>query len=241
MSEVASAIAIRIVRSVQAHFPTGGPQTGSAFVVAPGKLATCAHVVRNEAGQTANRVILTDRTGATFGATVSRFSDSYDLACLDAPSDQTAAPQVDLNLPTIGRPVILAGSPRGVKRPAIFPAMISDVGAGFIKSPRCELIQIAGMLNNGNSGGPLLDSSNGNILGVVTAKYVPLMMEIEKLLQFLKTVPQAPDNVAIGGIKFGPFFNFTIASVGQLAEVLRLVQVGTGWAVPSQYFGHIGV
>ena len=101
------------------------------------------------------------------------------------------------------------------------------------------MVQIAGMINNGNSGGPLLDA-NGAILGVITAKYVPLLREIDRLRQDLEKIPQFPRDVAIGQIDFSAFVNLTIKSMWQIAAVLRLVQVGTGWVVPSKFFDRVG-
>jgi hypothetical protein len=95
------------------------------------------------------------------------------------------------------------------------------------------MIQLAGMINVGNSGGPVLQADTQQVVGVITAKNVPLLQEIDRLSAFLDAVPQVPTgNVGISGIDFGRFFNLTIQSTYQLAAVLRLVQVGTGWAIP---------
>lgn len=241
MSETVSAEALRIVRSVEVQFPTGPPSRGSAFVVAPGKLITCAHVVLNDAGQQGNSAIVWTRDGVRHDATVGAVSRRHDLARLDVPSDTEAQPQFEISPPSIGRSVIFAGWPRGVRRLAVFPGMVSDFGDDLISKPRCEMIQLAGMINNGNSGGPLLDASEGHVLGVVTAKYVPLLAEIDELTKSLKQIPQVPSDVGIGNVDFAKFVNLTIQSMWQIGAVLRLVQVGTGWAVPAQYFSKVGV
>jgi S1-C subfamily serine protease len=117
--------------------------------------------------------------------------------------------------------------------------MVSAVGQGLIAYPRCDIIQVAGMINNGNSGGPLLDST-GVLLGVITAKYVPLLQEVDKLRKDLESIPQFARGVVIDKIDFSAFVNLTIKAMWQLAAVLRLVQVGTGWAVPTKYFDRVG-
>ena len=79
------------------------------------------------------------------------------------------------------------------------------------------------------------------MIGVVTAKYVPLLTEIDKLTETLEGIPQLPSDVRIAQIDFASFVNLTIRSMWQLGAVLRLVQVGTGWAVPARHFSEIGV
>lgn len=50
--KVAAAEALRIVRGIKVEFPSGPPQSGSAFLApASGRLVTCAHVVLNERGE----------------------------------------------------------------------------------------------------------------------------------------------------------------------------------------------
>jgi hypothetical protein len=75
---------------------------------------------------------------------------------------------------------------------------------------------------------------------MVTAKYVPLLQEIDRLTLALAAIPQFPRDVVIGTIDFSAFVNVTIKSMWQLGAVLRLVQVGTGWAVPAKYFALVG-
>ena len=231
--------AMRIVRSVEAHFATGPSKTGSAFVApSKGKLLTCAHVVIDDQGRRASRVLVRTASGANYEAQVLAADESVDLACIEAAESISPSKAQD-SLPEPGEQVVFAGSPQGVTRPSVFPGMISGIGSGLVSFPRCELIQIAGMINNGNSGGPLLDVS-GAVLGVITAKYVPLLREIDKLRKDLEGIPQFPRDVAIGQIDFSAFVNLTIKSMWQIAAVLRLVQVGTGWAVPAKFFNRVG-
>lgn len=231
--------AIRIVRSLEVHFPTGPQQSGSAFLApAANRLLTCAHVVINEDGQLANRIVVISPSGTRYESTNLSVDRAQDLASIEV--SETEAPSTAQKiLPEIGDEVIFAGLPRGVKRPSVFPGMISAVGANLISQPRGEMIQIAGMINNGNSGGPLLDSE-GAVVGMITAKYVPLLIEIDKLRDTIKGAPDVPGGVYIMGVDFGKFFGFTMQSLEQLAAVLRLVQVGTGWAIPAKFFSKVG-
>lgn len=231
--------AMRIVRALEVHFPGGPAKAGSAFLApARGRLVTCAHVVVNDQGQHANRVLVATANGSRYEAKILAVDSSVDLATLDT-TESASPPAAQDRFPEVGEQLIFAGSPQGVARPSVFPAMVSATGSGLLALPRCDLIQIAGMVNNGNSGGPLLNSA-GEVLGVITAKYVPLLREIDKLRQDLGAIPQFPRDVAIGQIDFSAFVNLTIRSMWQLAAVLRLVQVGTGWAVPTSLLDRVG-
>ena len=161
MSDTTAAEAIRIVRHVDVEFPTGPPSWGSAFIVAPGKLITCAHVVLNAKGEKANKVVVRERDGTRHAATVGAVSRQHDLASLNAPSDNAPAPNIEFDPVKIGRAVIFAGQPQGIRRPAVFPGIVSDTGTKLISKPRCEMIQLAGMINNGNSGGRYLMRREG--------------------------------------------------------------------------------
>jgi len=241
MSIAASAEAMRIVRTLQIHFPVGPQQTGSAFVIGgEGQLLTCAHVVINKTGQRANRILVTRPDGTRYDATLRQVDEAYDLARLES-NDRQQAPSIDVVMPQVGKQVIFAGLPQGLLRASVFPGMVSAVGDRLIDRPRCQMVQVAGMINNGNSGGPLLDATSNSVIGIITAKYVPLLREIDRLTEQLEAIPQFPRDVSIGQIDFSAFVNVTIRSMWQIAVVLRLAQVGTGWAVPAQYFARIGV
>ena len=168
-----------------------------------------------------------------------RFSEKFDLARLEAAAE-TDSCDSDIDLPEPGAPLVFAGLPQGLSVPSVFPGMVSAIGVGLVRAPKCELIQIAGMVNNGNSGGPLLHSETGRVLGVVTAKYVPLLEAIDRMVDSLEAIPQFPSEVEVQKIDFGRFVNMTVRGLWQVAAVLRLVQVGTGWAVPAKFFGEVG-
>ena len=232
--------ALRIVRQLQVTFPTGPPGTGSGFL-APidGHLVTCAHVVQNAAGQSASTIRVGSASAGWRQATLARLDGAHDLALVELPSTTDAPARTQVTLPQLGEQLLFAGVPQGVRGPSIFPAMTSALGQGLLPSPRCELIQVAGMLNNGNSGGPLLNEA-AEVVGVITSKYVPMLAAIDKLTAGLREIPQFPSDVALGNVDFSQFVNMTVQSIWQVAAVLRLVQVGVGWAVPSKYLSEIG-
>ena len=240
MSEPAATEALRIARSITVSYASGGTSSGSAFFVADGALVTCAHCVVNDTGEIASRVRVTAPSGSEYDASVESYDTGCDLAWLSS-DEETQAPALSLELPPVGRQVIFSGQPQGLQKLSTFPGMVSMVGEGLLPRWQIDLIQVAAMINNGNSGGPLLDFETGAVLGVVTAKYVPLLSEIDTLQQQLDGIPQFPSDVGLGNIDFSAFVNLTVRSMWQLAKVLRLVQVGTGWAVPTQNLATIGI
>ncbi len=235
----ASAEAMRITRLVEADFPTGPGKSGSAFVVAANLALTCAHMLTSDAGETPVRVHISMTGRPPTEANLARVDRDHDLAFLET-EEPTNPPSISTTLPRVGQQVVFGGRPQGVRCISAFPGMVSAVGHDLLTRPRCQLIQIAGMINNGNSGGPLIDVDTGAVVGMVTAKYVPLLMQIDELARRLKAIPQFPSSVGLGGIDFANFVNLTVQSMWQLAAVLRLVQVGTGWAMPARYFSRVG-
>jgi len=236
---VAATEAARIVRSLQVDFPSGPSKMGSAFLAPKeGRLVTCAHVVLNDQGQRASRVIAKTAAGIDVPVKLVQVDAAHDLATLELLKPE-APSKCRVDLPEVGEQVIFAGQPQGVTKPSIFPGMVSALGKGLISQPKCDVVQIAGMINNGNSGGPLLDR-DGLVLGVITAKYVPMLRAIDTLTQELEKIPQIPASVGLGDVDFAAFVNLTIKSMWQMAAVLRLVQVGTGWAVPAKFFSKVG-
>ena len=146
--------------------PTGRPSaSGTAFIVASGRIMTNNHVVaecdrtvaRNAAGTRVNaRVLATDRR--------------RDLAVLAVPPDLgpplafRAAPPVRR-----GESVVTYGFPLyGLlsSGPTLTTGDISAL-SGIRDNP--TNFQISAAVNPGNSGGPLLDAQ-GNVIGVVVSK-----------------------------------------------------------------------
>ncbi len=210
---------------IDSHFPDGKYLTGSGFAGdRPNEIITCDHIVF-DSGSAATRVLVDGRQASI----LERHRD-IDVAVLSCDTSNRSC-FGDAGDPEIGAQVYFAGYPSGIKTASVFQGMISAVGNRLITTPSCKVYQINGMINSGNSGGPLV-AADGTVLGVITAKYVPLLMEVDKLLKVLKEMPQFPSEVGIGTIDFSRFVNMMIASLKIIAGSLRLVQVGTGYAVP---------
>lgn len=154
--------------------------SGSGFVVAPGRLITNYHVVRDalEAGTVTLKpdasieVRFPDQETALAVRVIGANPD-VDLALLELlnPAEAPDVPAIPLanGSVRVGQKAIAIGNPFGLAS-TVTTGIISAVGRELPSIGRIEvpMIQTDAAINPGNSGGPLLDSS-GQLLGVNTA------------------------------------------------------------------------
>lgn len=149
-------------------FQCGQNQTGTGFVVSPGRVVTNAHVVAG----VSTPLIQTSGQG-TLRARVVYFDPAKDLAVLAVDGLNVAPLPVAANLPA-GAPAAFAGYPLGGPL-QVKPARIISAGPLLVanidseKKSLLDVYQLAANVQSGNSGGPLLDTS-GNVVGVIFAK-----------------------------------------------------------------------
>lgn len=146
----------------------GVNQTGSSFVVAPDRVMTNAHVV-----QGVTEPVVETQDGRALTGKVVSFDPDRDIAVLAV--DDLDLPDLDLGRGmAAGQDGVFMGYPGGgpfsvqpaavqslhnVQIPDIYDQGVSDL----------EVYQLAANVQQGNSGGPLLDSS-GDVQGLVFAK-----------------------------------------------------------------------
>ncbi|VXC04652.1 Colicin V production family protein [Arthrobacter sp. 9AX] len=149
-------------------YQCGQNQTGTGFVVSEDRVVTNAHVV---AGVSEPVVEMPD--GGAMPGRVVYFDTKHDLAVL-AVDDLPVQPlPLSPDLPN-GSPAAFAGYPHGgpfQSRPAtiqdITTVLVPDI-YGKNPSPE-EIYRLAGNVQPGNSGGPLL-TTDGQVAGVIFAK-----------------------------------------------------------------------
>lgn len=218
--------ALRILRPIRVRFSDGSQKNGSGFVgPEPGTVVTCAHLV-SEPSLSVSKV-----TVGTAQAGVGKVYPDIDIVVLECKEQETCQ-LGDADTLAVGEAVMFAGIPAGVGGPSVFSGILSARGTGLVEFPKCELLQINGMINSGNSGGPVFRAGDTSVVGVVTAKFVPLLREIDNLKDILRNIPQFPSEVAVGQIDFSKFVNLTVRALRSISGSLRLVQVGTGYAIP---------
>ncbi|QHK20390.1 MarP family serine protease [Pseudarthrobacter psychrotolerans] len=149
-------------------YQCGQNQTGTGFVVSPGRVVTNAHVV---AGVSQPVVEIPD--GGALPGRVVYFDTRHDLAVLAVDGLPSEPLTLTSDLPN-GSPAAFAGYPHGgpfKSKPAtvqdITSVLVPDI-YGQNPAPE-EIYRLAGDVQPGNSGGPLL-TMEGQVAGVIFAK-----------------------------------------------------------------------
>jgi S1-C subfamily serine protease len=169
---------------IQAYFKLGNgspvKSIGSAFFVHDNQyVLTDDHVVELNDPNDASRWIQPDSItfvigGSSYNATVVQSDRTKDLALLKlVPASGQALPSVKpLNFESsrkieVGQTVIAVGSPLGVYDSVTKGIVSHTVG---YRLGAVDAVQIDAPINEGNSGGPVVDMS-GNVIGIVDFKY----------------------------------------------------------------------
>jgi S1-C subfamily serine protease len=157
-----------VLRIAGTAYQCGQNQTGTGFVVSEDRVITNAHVV---AGVSQPVVEMPD--GGAMPGRVVYFDTRHDLAVLAVDNLPAQPLALTADLPN-GSPAAFAGYPHGgpfQSRPAtiqdITTVLVPDI-YGTNPSPE-EIYRLAGDVQPGNSGGPLL-TTDGQVAGVIFAK-----------------------------------------------------------------------
>ncbi|MHA7268543.1 MarP family serine protease [Arthrobacter sp. HLT1-20] len=187
-------------------FQCGQNQTGTGFVVSPGRVLTNAHVVAGVV-----RPVVQTQTQGVLPARVVFFDPVKDLAIL-AVDSLDAAPLPAAETARNNTAAAFAGYPLGGPlqvRPATVlssgPMMVPDITGG--QKSLLDVYQLAGNVQSGNSGGPLLDS-DGRVVGVIFAKAttqnnIGFALTMEEAGPVIAAAPQLNSAVSAGSCKVG--------------------------------------
>ncbi|MER1585613.1 S1 family peptidase [Enterobacter hormaechei] len=136
--------------------------------------------------------------------------------------------------PSRGLKLIFSGYPHG------FPQLLTS--EAIISSPLDEgKFAIDGMVNGGNSGGPIIDRDSGEVVGIVTQRRYPMREEAEKfseeishLRSYLNHVKQH-GYVEVMGVDFGEMAEMFGRSLQVISEMMSLnANSGIGIGFPIQ-------
>jgi S1-C subfamily serine protease len=210
---------------------------GSGLVVDDkGTIITCHHVVRPN-GRSPTRIRI-EKEGSYFDPSIVRLEPYKDVAILRAQGLAGTCTFKRFSDIEVGERCLIFGHPLGISHLSVLDAMVSAKGRHMIRDFPYDCVQIDGRVNRGNSGGPVVDPETGEVLGIVTAKYIPFLRSVEDLQQFVRAnrVNSSGGGVAIMGIDFGRLVNAVFDMVDLLAGSLQLVQVGIGYVIPYDVF-----
>ena len=143
---------------------------GSAFFVdASGLLITNYHVIESEVnpkhkGYSRMYVRMGDASSARFPARVVGWDKALDLALIKTEVEtEYVFSLVDRVIPRIGDTVLAIGSPLGLQK-TVTSGIVSALGRRFLQIG--DVYQVDAAVNQGNSGGPLVDNE-GRLVGII--------------------------------------------------------------------------
>ena len=210
-TEIYQKVSPAVVTVIGAHRSTQSGGTGMIFSE-NGFILTNAHVIE---GCESATVVLAN--GHSVTATLVGYDGDEDLAVLKISSEE-ALPTVsfgDSDDLLVGEPAYAIGNPLGVDLISTFTSgMISglsreiEVGKGALR-----LLQTDTALNNGNSGGPLINQY-GQVIGINTAKMQSGFSNVEGIgfaIPTAEALKKVNDLIQFGEIQPTPVIGITVA------------------------------
>ncbi len=174
---------------------------GSGFVVAPERVVTNAHVIAGTDGVTV------DTADGALDAQVVLFDPAVDIAVLAVPGLTARPLQFAAEPAETGDDAIVLGYPGGGPY-SVSPARVRETldlsGPNIYRNTTVEreVYTVRGVIKQGNSGGPLIDTE-GNVLGVVFGAAIDntdtgFVLTDKEIAAQLRQAPAASVPVATG-------------------------------------------
>jgi serine protease Do len=215
--------------------------SGSAFLL-QGYLVTNSHVFDCAP---ADEIIIS-YTGGDLRFTFQEFSQAlvagstesnFDYAVLDIPTLRNKGLYdffiERITKPTIGREYAVLGFPLDHDNLTIHRGIISSL----YSRKSVSVIQLDASVNNGNSGGPLIETTDGGVVGIVTRKNTGLSNTFKQFQETLdKNIVIIEQGMKAGTISFGGFDPNQALLAGQhqlkqlCRELERSANTGIGYA-----------
>lgn len=213
----------------------GKEGNGSGLVIDDnGTILTCEHVVRPD-GTIPDRLWIRGYDGQDYEPEIVQLVPQRDIAILRVPELNGMCSFKSYDDVNVGDQCLVFGYPMNIYHLSALDAMVSAKGEHLVSNFPFKLIQIDARVNRGNSGGPVIDIESGEVIGIVTLKYIPFLSSVEELQAFVRSIPPAPESVevVISSVAWGRFFNYVNEAISRIANALMLVQVGIGWVIPA--------
>jgi len=202
---------------VQSECGPGCLMVGGGSAVGPGQVLTADHVLDDS-----GRAVIVDPDGETHAAIVVDRDPVRDLALLQAPS--LSLPFIELRdePAAIGEPVHAVGAPAGERR--VSEGTVTDVLD--LESDGVTEVQTDADIDQGNSGGPLLDD-RGRLVGVVVSEH-----EFDDSIGWATSAGDAADFLASADtVPGGGGLEYFSGGQGAQEEIRELIESFLdGWA-----------
>jgi S1-C subfamily serine protease len=220
----------------------GSAGTGFHFL-SPGTVLTNHHVV---AGAEANGKPITGTTsdGARMALKLEAFSPAskHDFAILSVqsglPANRVALRPKVVKPVVLGAPVLFAGFPHGIPHFLVQQATV----AGMVNE---GAFYIDGSVNGGNSGGPILDTGDGTVIGIVTQRRFLGGADLDELGKAARALQAHCKSIAgrggvqIMGIDFGGFSQLMAEGMQLIQQVLEAnANTGIGIGFSIEFAAH---
>ncbi len=216
-----------------------GTSRGSGFhFIKPKFIVTNYHVVEDHLGN-GNVVIASTDDGYEFELELigSSPSNEYDFAIFRTKSKipegrAVLLPKI-LEPFEIGTELAFSGFPHGIQDLLVQRAIVS----GLIND---ETFYIDGSVNGGNSGGPIVDISDGSVIGIVTERRFLGGADLDNLQQVARQIQDhwhrigGRGGVVIMGIDFGAFTSLMADAMVLIKQVLEAnanTGIGIGYSI----------
>lgn len=151
---------------IQGTGPNQEQTVGTGFLVSPqGHILTNAHVVASTGALT-----VTLFNGRSYAGQILAQSQDCDVALMKIEAaDLPSVALGNADRLTVGEEVSTIGHPLGALTYTLTVGHLSGMGRSVSNCP-AQMLQIDAAINVGNSGGPLFNAQ-GQVVGIVTAKY----------------------------------------------------------------------
>jgi len=194
---------------------------GSAFFVdSSGLLITNYHVISSEVdpkhkGYSRMFVRMGDATSPRVPARVIGWDKSLDLALIKTEiQTEYVFSVVDRVVPRVGETVLAIGSPVGLEK-TVTSGIVSALGRRLLQIG--DVIQIDASVNQGNSGGPVVDNA-GRLVGIVFAG-MPYYQGLNFAVPAERLAAALPAMIK-GGQARRPWLGFTLCETYSGAEII---------------------
>jgi S1-C subfamily serine protease len=163
-------------------------------------------------------------------ASIFNYATKYDLVILSTNLKETPFLSFgDYKQINEGNDLVFLGFPFGFNRVVTHTGMVSYKGqiniSGDVKDVPIEAVQIDGIVNRGNSGGPLISVSQGKVVGIIKASHG----NIGPYLQAINKGEIKTEGIGLGQIDFGIFTREVSSAID------RHIQMGIGYAISVDY------